>query len=639
MDNATDQLAREQLKRRRNDILVQIKQQIRHLEEHEIDRRTSEIEHLNDSAQMFRAVRELTSSRPSKLVIKNASGEIVGQPEEAAEIVAKHFASLFHSSQVEPLNANVTNAPLHSPITTKEVSQAVAKLNNGRAVGPDGVPGELLKYGGLLLHKYMADIYNKMFERGENLELGSGTLISLQKPGKPPGVLSSLRPIVLLNSLRKTLSLITLQRIRPAVENFLSKSQSGFRQYRSTSDAVWAHKWMIARVMKVREEIHILGIDMSRAFDTINRSKLLNELHNIIDADSWRLVYSLLDKTTLQAKIGHALSAPIETNIGAPQGDSLSPVLFTIYLELAMREVRATCPRPPEDTTIPTEILYADDTDFISQVREVITNIEAQSEPILKNWDLTVNRDKTEHTTLKREEKTTIEAWRNTKKLGTLLGDTEEMRRRKQLASIAFHDLKRIWSRKKNNKIGVARRLRLYNAYIMPVLTYNSCTWALTRSEIDELDAFRRKQLRTVIGVYYPRRISNAALYNMCGCTTELYYVIRGARWRMLGHVLRMHEDTPAKRAMLHFFDARTSGAFLGRPRTTLQTALGQDLQEAASHPHLKQYDLPKQFKNGSDLIRLEEIAKERTEWRSIVANMQVPPPPRQRMDRPRRCE
>jgi hypothetical protein len=90
--------------------------------------------------------------------------------------------------------------------------------------------------------------------------------------------MSSLRPIVLLTTLRKTLSLITLNRIRPAVEGFLPKSQSGFRQNRSTSDAVWAHKWLIARIMKAREEIFILGAYMSRAFDTLDRQRMLDGL-------------------------------------------------------------------------------------------------------------------------------------------------------------------------------------------------------------------------------------------------------------------------------------------------------------------------------------------------------------------------
>ncbi|CAF1581055.1 unnamed protein product, partial [Didymodactylos carnosus] len=66
--------------------------------------------------------------------------------------------------------------------------------------------------------------------------------------------------------------------------------------------------------------IHILGIDMSRAFDTIDkaRNKLMAPLKEIIDDDIWRMVQALLDNTILQAKIKNATSAPFTTNTSAP---------------------------------------------------------------------------------------------------------------------------------------------------------------------------------------------------------------------------------------------------------------------------------------------------------------------------------
>jgi len=201
---------------------------------------------------------------------------------------------------------------------------------------------------------------------------------------------------------------------------------------------------------------------MSRAFDTINREKLMSELENIFDEDCLRLIQVLLEKTTLQARIKNALSQPFNTTIGAPQGDSLSPVLFTIYLELAMREIRNAVPRPPEDEEIPGEIIYADDTDYISTSREYLETIEAEASRILGDWNLTVNASKVEKTVLYRKEEKEKEEWRKVKKLGTLLGDSEEAKRRKQLASAAFQKLKNIWSNKTKNK---AQRIRLYETY------------------------------------------------------------------------------------------------------------------------------------------------------------------------------
>ena len=590
---------------------------------------------------MFQAVKELTNAKPKTLVVKNTAGETIAQPEEAAEIVAGHFSNLFYASTTSSIHTKFppTKRKLASPITTKEVYEATSKLRNGRAIGPDGVPAELLKYGDIPLHACMAEIYNEMFENGQELELGRGTLIVLPKPGKPPGLLSSLRPIVLLTTLRKTLSIIVLTRIRPAVEAFLPKSQSGFRQFRSTADVVWTHKWMIARIMKAREEIWILGIDMSRAFDTIDRLMLLTDLRNIIDEDSWRMVAALLDHTTLQAKIKNALSSPFETNIGAPQGDSLSPVLFIIYLELAMRGIRAACPRPDRDQHIPNEAIYADDTDYISGSKEVLDAIEPVAKTILGNWNLAMNTDKTEFTHLKRQETKEDENWRNTKKLGTLLGDTEELKRRKQLAAASFKNLTRLWTGKRN-KLSLERKLQLYDAYITPVLIYNACTWALTEAELNELEAFRRRQLRRILGIKYPRRISNTKLYEKC-YMAELGPDIRGARWRMLGHTLRMTDDTPAKRAMLHYFDTTTS-SYLGRPRHTLPLTINNDLKLAAAQPQdiTSQFNLPSQLKTITELRSLEKLANDRDQWIQLVkcvTNMQVPEPPKPIKPRTRR--
>ena len=63
----------------------------------------------------------------------------------------------------------------------------------------------------------------------------------------------------------------------------MSHSQSGFRPDRSTADVAWAHKWMVAKTKKEDVEIKITGIDMSSAFDTIDRQTLLDILREIME--------------------------------------------------------------------------------------------------------------------------------------------------------------------------------------------------------------------------------------------------------------------------------------------------------------------------------------------------------------------
>ena len=100
---------------------------------------------------------------------------------------------------------------------------------------------------------------------------------------------------------------------------------------------------------------------------------------------------------------GATKEKPFESNIGSPQGDSLSPVLFSIYLENALKEVRTILTRPTSDfeKTLPTEIVYADDVDFIGLEFADIAEVQKT----LKKYNLLVNADKTEQTKLSRSGK------------------------------------------------------------------------------------------------------------------------------------------------------------------------------------------------------------------------------------------
>ena len=141
--------------------------------------------------------------------------------------------------------------------------------------------------------------------------------------------------------------MITLNRIRPFVEDYLSKSQSGFRPERSMADVVWTHKWLAARTLKENVNVKISGIDMTAAFDTIYKNQVLNLIATIENEDELRIIHFLLSNTKINIRIdGATKTNTFISNVTTPQGDSLSPVLFIVYLEHTLREVRTTLPRP-----------------------------------------------------------------------------------------------------------------------------------------------------------------------------------------------------------------------------------------------------------------------------------------------------
>ncbi len=157
---------------------------------------------------MFRAVREMTRKPASKLKIQDDSGRVICNAAELNERVTHHFGRQFSDPRVMELPAFTgVPSPLTMPITPVEVQRAISKLNSGRACGHDDLPADLLKSTADLIAPSIATIFNDALEHHEPLDIGKGVLILLQKPGKPVGPLTiiSVRPIVLLSALRKTL--------------------------------------------------------------------------------------------------------------------------------------------------------------------------------------------------------------------------------------------------------------------------------------------------------------------------------------------------------------------------------------------------------------------------------------------------
>ncbi|GFR99439.1 RNA-directed DNA polymerase from mobile element jockey-like [Elysia marginata] len=193
---------------------------------------------------MFKAVKLLNLDRKYEAIkVEDKSGQIVAHPIEKLNIITNFFESKFQNSN-KPFIEAFFGEPrkLKKPITKEEVRKSINKLNNNRAPGKGGIQGELSKYGPETIDSYIANIFNEPFEKHQILDINAGEIIPFPKPGKPKGPPKNLRPMTLLNTIRKTLSTIVLERIRPHVQKYISHSQSGFRPNRSTADVAWTHK-------------------------------------------------------------------------------------------------------------------------------------------------------------------------------------------------------------------------------------------------------------------------------------------------------------------------------------------------------------------------------------------------------------
>ena len=323
----------------------------------------------------------------------------------------------------------------------------------------------------------------------------------------------------------------------------------------------------------------------------------------------------LLSNTTLEVKIKGAITSPFISNIGSPQGDSISGPLFTTYFEEALKTVRVQV-QIGNDSDLPEEMIYADDYDHLTENKRKKELFRKEVKGILGERNLNVNDDKTEETVLKRNKGN--EPWKEVVKLGSMLGDREDICRRKQLANSSMRKINEILRRKR--VVNLSKKLQLYNAMVKSILTYNSCTWGLTKGDEDKLDSFHRRQLREVIGVRYPHKISNKKVYEVTKAT-PLSIEITLARWKMLGHVLRLNEKTPARKAMKYYFQIPPDvKRFRGRKRATIISTINRDIERTKKK--FLNFDLHI-LKTELDLRNIRVKATNRNHWKKRV-NMVV---------------
>jgi len=218
----------------------------------------------------------------------------------------------------------------------------------------------------------------------------------------------------------------------------------------------------------------------------------------------------------------------------------------------------------------------------------------------LGDWSLNVNQEKTEWIHIS----ATATEWRNSKQLGSLLGDEEDIRRRMEQASRSYGRMYSLWLRK--HIVPESTRLRLYNAIVLPTLLYNCETWGATASVMERLDAFHWKQLRALLGVKYSDRVSNDTIYARAK-SVPLSEIVAQRRLRMTGHVLRMETSTPPQLAMSAFFVKDAKG-LRGRPRSTLAMSVKSSLS---------QRDIS--LATTQDLAACRQQALDKQAWRNMV--------------------
>ena len=446
-------------------------------------------------------------------------GRMINEPNEIANSFNDYFINIgvLLSEQIRPVCSysdyliNPTNKRfIFKEVNENKILNIIDKLKNKSSYGHDTLSNKLIKLSRNVLAKPITLLINQTLKTGIfPHDLKISRVKPLFKSGDSSQI-SNYRPISLLPSISKIFENVMFYQVLEYLNdsNLLCIEQFGFRPGHSTELAALRITDHLTKQMdKMKVPINIY-IDLSKAFDTLNHSILVEKLtyYGIRD-NANKLFANYLSGRHQYVEYNDSKSRTRVITTGVPQGSILGPLLFLIYINDL-----------PSVSTVFDMLMYADDTTLYCNINEELNDFTINNElGKIDDWltsnKLCLNAKKTKfmifhsHQRIIAQPKLTIN---NT--------DIEQVKQFNFLGLILNSQL--TWSshiehisKKISRVIGVMYRLKhiypqsvllmLYNSLIVPHFSYCILIWGSTIENGHTIHLLQKKALRLVTNEDY----------------------------------------------------------------------------------------------------------------------------------------
>ena len=289
---------------------------------------------------------------------------------------------------------------LDSDISQGEIARSIKQMANNKSPGTDGLPVEFYKmfYGKLksLLFSLFEEIIE---EKSFHLSAKRGIISLLEKVGQSILKLKSWRPLSLLNVDFKVFSKILASRLHTVLNDIIHDSQTGFIKGRYMAENIMKMMNLIEYCNKNAKSAAILSIDFEKAFDKVSWQATIEALKLFGIGDKFvnliKIMFQCPTSTVLNNGFWSDWFYPTRGN---RQGDPISPLLFTLTIEILGIKLRAN-PNIKGINTARSSFLsaqYADDLYLaLEPEQENLNQVILELEKFKKFSGLSVNFNKT----------------------------------------------------------------------------------------------------------------------------------------------------------------------------------------------------------------------------------------------------
>jgi hypothetical protein len=214
------------------------------------------------------------------------SGEMVEEQPDLKRVVENFLKGLFQGEFSPMEGRKVTEedikgageqvpeveAGLEEAFTVTEIEAIIKMLNNGKAMGVDGVPAEAIKNGSPKLVGHLVKLFNMIKESGKVPDCWkTGRVVLVPKPGAATDM-GNYRPLTVITAVSALFSKVLNARLTTVVEgrNLLGELQQGFRKGRSGADNTFVLNTILMMCAAKKKKPHLAFIDIKKVLNGID---------------------------------------------------------------------------------------------------------------------------------------------------------------------------------------------------------------------------------------------------------------------------------------------------------------------------------------------------------------------------------